>query len=158
MEMTHDKNGGGGPVLPRRAFVAAGLSALVAAGILTLGILGQVSAPKTESFRFSRSTTFAAGEESRLRGFLTRALSDDRMVVVIVGHTGDAGDEEANLALSTQRAEVAARIAAELGLSTEQLTITGVGGASPLPKQDAESDRAHQSRLSRVDVFVQLRR
>ena len=39
-----------------------------------------------------------------------------------------------------------------------QLTVTGVGGAAPLPKRAGESDRAHQSRLARVDVSVQMRR
>lgn len=147
-----------GPALPRRAFVAAALSAVVAGGAVALGIIGQTTIAKTESFRFSRGTSLADGEEERLRGVLAAALPDDRKHVVIVGHTGTSGDAGANLDLSVKRAEVAAQMARAMGLPDDRLTVTGIGGSTPLSQEDGESDRAHQSRMARVDVTVQVRR
>ncbi|MFQ6550128.1 OmpA family protein [Aestuariibius sp. 2305UL40-4] len=158
MSAADSNSSGSGKVFPRRTFVAGGLSALVAGGAVTLGTLGYATRPQTESFRFARSTTLAAGEDARLRGFLAQALPDDRMQVVIIGHTGDAGNADANLALSAERADVAAAMARALGILPNRITVTGVGGASPLPKLEGERARAHQSRLARVEVSLQMRR
>ena len=158
MNATESNPSGSGKVLPRRTFVAGGLSAIVAGGAVLLGVLGFATQPRTASFRFARSTSLAAGEDARLRGFLSQALPDDRVQVVIVGHTGDAGDADANLALSAERANVAATMAQMLGIPSDRISVAGVGGASPLPKLDGESDRAHQSRLARVEISLQVRR
>lgn len=147
-----------GPMLPRRAMLAAVLSAAVAGGAVALSMLGAVSQPETDNFRFSRGTSFSAGEDQRLRGFLAQALPDDRVQVVVVGHTGDQGDATANLALSVDRAEVVLALAREMGIEADRVSATGVGGASPLTIQEGEGPRAHQSRLSRVDVTLQQRR
>lgn len=146
------------PVFSRRTFVAAAVSAVVAGGAVTLGILGGVSRVKSDSFQFSRGLNFAAGEEARLRGFLADALSDERIYVTVVGHTGDAGDAAANLELSEGRGAKVVEIASETGLSADRITALGVGGANPLPREDGESDRAYQARLARVEVALQLRR
>lgn len=146
------------PVFPRRIFVAAGLSAVLAGGIAWSGLIGATSRPETQSFQFSRGVSFAAGEEARLRSFLSKATLDDRYVVRILGHSGNAGDEAANLQLSQNRADVAQDIALALGLEAAQLSAIGLGGAAPLPKADDETDRAHQSRLARVEVTLQMRR
>lgn len=145
-------------MFPRRAFVAAVLSAAVAGGAVGLVSLGAVSGPATDSFRFSRGTAFASGEEARARGLLAQALKDDRTHLAIVGHTGSAGDPAANLALSQDRAEALAAIARDLGVPAAQLSVTGVGGGAPLAQNEGESDRAFQSRLARVDVTLQVRR
>ncbi|MEL7098837.1 MAG: OmpA family protein [Pseudomonadota bacterium] len=86
------------------------------------------------------------------------ALSDDRIFVTIVGHTGSAGDAAANLSLSEARAALAADMAEALGIAPERITARGVGGGAPLDKQTNENARAYQSRLARIDVTLQLRR
>ena len=121
-------------------------------------MLGNLSSPASEVFQFSRGLALAAGEEARLRGFLADALADERVAVTIVGHTGDAGDTEANQTLSVERAEMVRQVAAGMGIAPARMNAQGVGGAAALPKQDGESARAYQARLARVEVALQMRR
>ena len=146
------------PVLPRRAFVAAALSAVTAGSAIALGFYGGLSRPETQHFRFSRGVSWAAQDGQRLRGFLAAALADERIHVTILGHTGNSGDAAANLELSVARAEIARTVAADLGIGADRLTVQGLGGGRPLPKQQGESERAYQSRLSRVEVILQMRK
>jgi flagellar motor protein MotB len=146
------------PVLPRRALVAAGLSASFAALVVSLAVLGGMSKAQSSSYQFSRSISFASGEEQRLRGMLAQALPDDRVHITVLGHTGTVGDIEANLALSEERAALVEEIARELGISSNRMTVSGVGGAIPLQRETDESERAYQARLARVDISLQLRR
>ena len=145
-------------LLPRRAFLAAGMSAVLAGAATSLAVFGGLSETDGDSFQFSRGLSLANGEGERLRGFLSGALADERIHVTILGHTGDAGDASANVTLSEARAELARQMAVDLGLPTDRITARGIGGASPLPKEDGESDRAYHSRLARVEVSLQLRR
>lgn len=146
------------PLLPRRAFVAGGLSAVLAGAGVGLALLGGVSQVEASDFQFSRGVTLANGEEERLRGILARALPDERVHVTIVGHSGDVGDAAANLSLSEERAALAQSLALGLGIAADRITARGVGGASPLAQEDGESDRAYQARLARVEVSLQVRR
>lgn len=146
------------PPLPRRVFLAAGLAALVAGGAVALGILGQVTAPSSQEFRFARGTSFATGEEDRLRGVLTLAAQDDRITVIITGHSGTTGDADANRALSDERAALVRDIALELGVDASRLTAAGIGGGAPLAQGADEGERAWQARLARVEVSLQVRR
>lgn len=146
------------PLIPRRTFVAAGLSAVLAGTAVSLGVIGGVSGVEASAFQFSRGVSLATGEEARLRGMLARALPDERVHVTILGHTGEAGDATANLALSEERAALVQSIAQAVGITPDRITARGVGGASPLPKEDGESDRAYQSRLARVEVSLQMRK
>lgn len=156
--MTSDAPSAKAPILPRRAFGAALLSAVVAGGAVGLAYFGGLSRPDVQDFKFTRSTTFATGEEARLRGFISQALVDDRIDLVIIGHTGDVGDVAANQALSDARAQIAQGMAQDLGIPASRINAVGVGGSAPLPKQDGESARAHQARLARVTVALQQRR
>lgn len=146
------------PRPPRRLILASLLAASLAGGAVLLGTMGYVTAPATDSFRFARSTVFADGEEDRLRAFLLTAVQDERVKVVIVGHSGTAGDTEANQQLSLSRAEAAGQIAVSLGITPERLTTVGLGGAAPLMQAEGVSDRAWQVQLARVDVTLQVRR
>lgn len=146
------------PFIPRRAFVAAGLSAVLAGSTVSLAVLGGMSRVEASAFQFSRGTSLATGEEARLRGLLAKALPDARVHVTILGHTGDAGDATANLALSEERAALVQAIAEAAGIGPDRMTAQGVGGAAPLPQENGESDRAYQSRLARVEVSLQMRK
>lgn len=146
------------PVLPRRAFVAAVFSGVTAASALALGLYGGLTTPMRAQFGFSRGVSWAAQELERLRGFLAPALEDNRIHVTILGHSGNTGDAAANLELSVARADLARTVAQDLGISADRLTVQGLGGGRPLAKMDGESARAYQSRLSRVEVTLQLRK
>ncbi len=147
-----------GPALPRRALLAIAAAAATAAALGGLGAVGSVTAPSSDSFRFSRGTQLANGEEARLRARLAAAAKDDRIKVVITGHTGTQGDEQANITLSEDRAKVAAALAEAVGVVSSNIHAGGVGGGAPLPKPADVSDRAYQSTLARVDVTFQVRR
>lgn len=146
------------PVFPRRTFMAAGLSALAAGGAVGLGVFGGQTRVQSGLFQFSRGVAFAAGQEAALRAFLAPAVVDDRVTVVISGHTGDAGDATANLALSQDRADAVQTIAVELGITPDRLIVNAYGGAAPLPQDNDESDRVYQARLARVEVSLQVRK
>lgn len=146
------------PKPPRRLILASLLAAGLAGGAVLLGTMGYVTAPATESFRFARSAVFADGEEDQLRRFLLAAVQDDRVKVVVVGHSGTMGDAEANQKLSLSRAEAAGQIAVSLGIAADRLNVVGLGGAAPLTQAEGISDRAWQAQLARVDVTLQVRR
>jgi outer membrane protein OmpA-like peptidoglycan-associated protein len=145
------------PSLPRRALLGAGLAAVTVAAAVALGLAGAVSVPEAQDFRFSRGTTFAQGEEPRLRAHLARLAAEERADVLIVGHTGTQGDETANQILSNDRAAAALRIALDVGLPASRVHATGVAGGAPLPKADGQGDRDWQSSLARVTVHAQVR-
>lgn len=156
--MTHNTPLRAPSTVPRRTVLAALVSAGTAAAATGLVHWGGLDAPEQARFQFSRGTTFAEGEEARLRGFLARAVSEDRLAVVITGHSGSTGEAAANQALSARRAQIAAQTALDLGIPEARITAAGVGGAAPLPKQDGQSEREFQSTLSRVDVTLRVLR
>ncbi|MEL6208706.1 MAG: OmpA family protein [Pseudomonadota bacterium] len=146
------------PRPPRRLFLASALAALTAGGVAALVALGAVDQPRTETFQFARGTSFANGEEARLRALLAEAATDARIAVTVIGHSGTQGDNAANVALSEARAVLVAEMADAMGIDDTRLNATGIGGASPLPKPDGTSDRAFEASLARVDVTLQVRR
>jgi len=144
------------PPSPRR-IILAGILAVAAAGVAG-GLVSFRAATETESFRFSRDSAFAAGEAARLKGFLAPAVQDDRLSVIIVGHSGLQGESAASLALSEKRAASAQGIALEMGIPPERVSATGVGRDAPLPRKAGQSEDAHEAMLARVEVTLQMRR
>lgn len=75
--------------------------------------------------------------------------------VIVRGHTGTRGDPEENINLSRQRAEAVARyITITYGLDPNRLNVEGKGGEAPLSRKAAESERAYQYRLPRVELLL----
>lgn len=151
-------SGQSSPGLPRRAILGAVLVAAALGGAAALGIAGAALRPSSEDFAFSRGTSFANGEEARLKARFSELAADDRIVLRITGHSGTQGDEAANMKLSDERAEAALAVARAAGFPQRRIDwVGGVGGGDPLPKVDGESDRAWQARLARVTVAWQVR-
>lgn len=139
--------------LPRRFFLGAALSGISVASATALGIVGAGQQPTSESFRFSRGTSFAPDEESRMRTFLAGIAANDRLGLRITGHTGTAGDADANLALSVSRAQAAATAVAALGIPDSRLVfVGGLGGTAPRAKRADEGDREFERSLARVTI------
>ncbi|MGP6085757.1 OmpA family protein [Antarctobacter jejuensis] len=146
------------PGLPRRAVIGAVLVALSLGGAAALGIAGAALSPASDDFFFSRGTSFAKGEEARLKAKLAELAADDRITLRITGHSGTQGDDSANLDLSEQRAEAARSVARAAGFPAERVDwVGGVGGGDPLSQKDGESDRAYQAGLARVTLDWQVR-
>lgn len=146
------------PRMPRRLVLAGMGAAVLAGGSVLLATMGQITAPGTENFRFARGTTFAAGEEDRLRAFLLPAVRDARIAVVTIGHSGTTGDPTANRELSLRRADLARDLAIEMGIDPQRIVSSGLGGAAPLGQPQDMNDRAWQAQLARVEVTLQVRR
>lgn len=146
------------PPLPRRALFAVLTAAVTATILAGLGAVGSITVPEADNFRFSSGARFANGEEARLRGHLAKAAKDDRITLIITGHTGTQGDEQANIALSEERAQAAVALAEAMGVDPANIRAGGAGGGAPLPRPDGLSERAHQAALARVDVTLQVRR
>lgn len=146
------------PPLPRRAFLGAALSAAVVGSVSILGIIGVKAAPRAQDFRFSRGTTFDAGQQEALRHYLATVAPDARIHLLLSGHTGTQGDAEANLELSVERAEATRSIALDLGISNDRIQIAGHGGLMPLERQPEQSEREFQRSLARVTVSAQALR
>ena len=75
--------------------------------------------------------------------------------IVIEGHTSSRGDEQANLALSRERADsVKGYMVHYYSIDPDRIRAAGMGGKKPLPQKDGESDRSYDDRLKRVEVYL----
>lgn len=135
------------------------LSGLVLIGITAvfmafLNHKGQLEQPAIHSVPF----THGLMPDTSFDTLLPRILSDEHLRgdarLVVTGHTGTRGDDEANLRLSEERAELIAEMLVEEGVSKDAILAVGVGGTEPLQRQEGESDRSYQRRLPRVDVVI----
>ncbi len=72
--------------------------------------------------------------------------------VVVVGHTDNTGDFDANLELSLARAEaVIAKLVADYGVNKEQLKAFGAGSVAPVASNATELGRAKNRRVEIVE-------
>lgn len=139
--------------LPRRAILGGLLFAIALGGASALGQMGAVYVPQSEDFAFTRGTSFARGEENRLKAYVDPLVMDERVAFRVTGHTGTQGNDSANMALSENRAKIGEDILRVMGVPSERiLWVGGVAGGAPLEKMDNESEREYERRLSRVTI------
>lgn len=139
--------------IPRRAILGGLLFSAALAGAASLGVMGAVYTPQSEDFAFTRGTTFASGEENRLKAYVDPFVMDERVAFRVTGHTGTQGDDSANMTLSENRAKIASDILRLMGVPSERISwVGGVAGGAPLEKMDSESQREYERRLSRVTI------
>ncbi len=74
------------------------------------------------------------------------------MDLLIVGHSDDQGEREANLALSRARAEAVKRYLVERGVDPRRLTIEGKGPDQPIADNQTAAGRAQNRRVEFVLV------
>lgn len=75
--------------------------------------------------------------------------------VLVKGHTAPLGDPAANLQLSRERAESAARyFAVTYNMNPNRIRVLGVGSREPLPRRPDESDAAYEFKLRRVEILL----
>lgn len=139
--------------LPRRFILGALTTAAAVGGAAALGLVGFGAAPSSADFQFTRGISFASGEEARLKAYIATYAAQEDIAFRIVGHSGTSGADEANLELSQQRAELAETLALEQAIAPSRIVaVTGVGGGDQLSRNNDETDREYQSRLSRVTI------
>lgn len=141
-------------MLVKRRYILGGvLSAFAIGGALALDLIGPVAPPAPLVLQFSRGAALAQGEDARLAAYAGQYIAEQKILFHVSGHTGDQGDDEANQALSQQRADMVAAALVDSGVPVERiLSAKGVGSASALPKDGDESDRQHQRRMARAVV------
>ena len=75
--------------------------------------------------------------------------------VAVRGHTGAGDDEQANLTLSRERAQVVVqRLVGVHGLDADRLHAEGLGSSRPPAKRPGESQRRYRRRLARVEFVL----
>jgi Outer membrane protein and related peptidoglycan-associated (lipo)proteins len=75
--------------------------------------------------------------------------------VVVSGHTGLLGEDEANKILSQERAEAVKRyLVITYNIDPNRMLVQGLGSQKPLPRFPNESDRAYNYRLPRVELSL----
>ncbi|MEO1492312.1 MAG: OmpA family protein [Pseudomonadota bacterium] len=146
-------------LIARRYLIGAVLSSLAIGGALALDYIGPAGNPAPLVVQFTRGTALAQGEAARVSAFVGEHVAEPSLRFHVLGHTGDRGDADANLALSQDRAQAVADLLKEAGLDEAQLlSVQGIGSARPLAAGPEESDGALQRRMARVVVTPVVRK
>ncbi|MBN2443074.1 MAG: OmpA family protein [Spirochaetales bacterium] len=75
--------------------------------------------------------------------------------IVVKGHSGTRGDDQANLRLSQERADaVKAYMIRYYNISENRIRAIGRGNTEPLARQPDESSRSYEDRLKRVEIYL----
>ncbi|GAB5387342.1 MAG: hypothetical protein Alpg2KO_03100 [Alphaproteobacteria bacterium] len=133
-----------------------GLAILLVVIVFVVGhtVYTHVAESQTIEVPFARGSSLTDAGKNAVAEAAQALRADDGLGAVIEGHTGTNGDAAANLALSEQRAETVADELRGLGIASDRIQTTGLGGGSPLPRDADESERNWQSRNSRVEIIL----
>ncbi len=75
--------------------------------------------------------------------------------VIVRGHSGSGGDEDENIKLSLQRAQIVSQyLKAVHEIEPNRIKSEGIGSSRPAPKRAGESMRSYRYRLSRVEFVA----
>lgn len=126
----------------------------------------EIDRPEPELEPLEASVSFAEPSD----GFSDAALEDLEAIleapqvaeggaIVLRGHTDSTGDDEANLRVSQQRAEMVRDWLVEHGVEEERITVVAIGEQRPIApnaKPDGTPDEAGRAANRRVDVSIAL--
>ncbi|WP_118182850.1 OmpA family protein [Paraburkholderia phosphatilytica] len=110
------------------------------------GLLDQTLANRTIEFETGSATLTPQGRAilDQMAAVLTKMTT---RTVEIIGHTDNAGNRAANIALSQARADAVKGYLVAKGISPQQLTTTGVGPDQPIASNDTTDGRARNRRI-----------
>jgi len=92
-----------------------------------------------------------ADSAAQLQSMADALKAQPAMKVLIVGHTDNQGDIEANLALSQKRAQaVVEALAGKYGIPVARLSARGVSSFAPVSSNASEEGRARNRRVEMV--------
>lgn len=109
---------------------------------------------QTYTILFPRSTILTEQAYAQIDAATEILKKEDRIHVLIVGHTSVQGDAEANMALSLSRAEAVKGEFEYRGIAEERISVEGRGGSEPLSRETGETDRGYALRSGRVEVTL----
>ena len=118
--------------------------------------LKKIGTLKVDPIPFRRSTSlFDQSGKEIIDAAANKLRRYPNFRILIEGHTGLSGDQQANLDLSAARAKaVAGYLIDTYNLDVNRLRAVGYGSSHPLPQLPGESSRAYKYRLSRVDISL----
>ncbi len=111
-------------------------------------------------FPFSQATINASGEgRAALDAVVAKLARDSRGIagMQVIGHSDRVGNEEANVALSTRRAQAVRDYLARRGIPAGVIHAVGVGSAEPLVQCPGEQGQALIRCLTpnrRVEILI----
>ncbi len=116
-----------------------------------LGVVMTLDSSQIE-FDFNKADLRPQNREvlSRIAGVL---LTFENYGLQVFGHTDDVGSVEYNQQLSEQRASAVRDYLAEVGISRQVMTITGMGKSSPLVEGTDPASRQRNRRVELAIVF-----
>jgi outer membrane protein OmpA-like peptidoglycan-associated protein len=136
---------------------AAGALGFIAAAVVICLTLVFGHAPKEQNsftVKFDIGTTLEDSAEAAIDAAVSRLASDPNAVVVVTGHTGTAGDLQANQALSESRAEAVADRLRSNGVNEDRIITLGAAGQLPSPREDGMGDAAYERSLPRAVITI----
>lgn len=122
------------------------------------GFLSSGEPAAGKSFQFN-NLTFATGSaaitpetfgEVKNLAEVLKAYPDIK--IKIVGHTDNTGNADANLALSTKRAEMVMAKLMDLGIDSSRMSAEGLGQTQPIAGNDTEDGRKQNRRIEVIIV------
>jgi outer membrane protein OmpA-like peptidoglycan-associated protein len=118
--------------------------------------LPNVGTLKVRNVHFQSSSSELSLDAKRMLDEANNDLSHyPNFRVMIKGHTGLGGDDDANRELSSQRAKMVTRYLNIIhGVDENRLLSIGVGADEPLSQLPNEGLRSYRSRLSRVEIIL----
>jgi outer membrane protein OmpA-like peptidoglycan-associated protein len=78
---------------------------------------------------------------------IAKIIQENKLKVVIEGHTDNVGEDAANLTLSEQRANAVKEFLVKEGCNPNQLSTKGFGKTKPVAPNDTEKGRAQNRRV-----------
>ena len=118
--------------------------------------LRNVGTLKVRKVQFSSSSSILSLETKRQLDKAAQDLSHyPNFRILIKGHTAPQGNEDANKALSFDRADAVLRyLKITHGINANRMLAVGVGSDEPLAKLKGEKSRAYKYRLPRVELVL----
>jgi len=142
---------------------ALGLGMLAAAalfvGASSAGLVFPFAqAPAPTIVRFDVGTRLAGEDAAQIAALADRLLDAPTTLAVVTGHTGPAGDADANHALSRDRAAAVRDGLVAAGIPAERIRIRGAGGTVPPQVGPGASDAEREAASRRAEIRLIERR
>ena len=107
------------------------------------------------------STTLSDASKEELKLFAEKITADMIPEITIWGHTDNVGTEEANLKVSTKRAEAVAAYLKKCGMSKNHMNAQGMSFSMPVASNDTELGKQRNRRTQiiitpKLDEFMDL--
>ena len=97
------------------------------------------------------STDLTADSRAQIPGIIDAIKARNAYSISVIGHTDTLGDKEANLRLSTQRADSVSQLLIQNGVDADKIETTSHGEENPLVKT---GDNVSEPKNRRVEVIV----